>query len=153
MDPQAVLDNLAPLRTPEAISWWPLAPGWWVLAILLVIVLTALVVLAWRRYQANRYRRMALGMLNDLIASDRATLEQINQLLKATSLACWPAADVAQLHGANWTAFLRDSIKRPIGDDAFSALEDVYKAPHTPANAALIQTTRIWLKHHRRQHA
>ncbi len=152
MDPQAVLDNLAPLRTPEAISWWPLAPGWWVLAILLVIALTALAVFTWRRYQANRYRRTALRMLNDLIASDCATLEQINQLLKATSLACWPTADVAQLHGANWTAFLRDSIKRPMDEDTFSALEDVYKAPHTPANAALIQATRIWLKHHGRQH-
>ena len=152
MDPQAVLENLAPLRTPETISWWPLATGWWVLAALLVIALLALGVLAWRRYQTNRYRRTALRMLNELVAADSATLEQINQLLKSTSLACWPASEVAQLYGEKWTAFLRNSVKRPTNGEAFTVLENVYKEPHTPANASLIEATRIWLKHHRRQH-
>jgi len=150
MDPQAVLENLAPLRQPEAISWWPPAIGWWILAAIILITITALVVLMWRHQRANRYRRTAQRMLDKLIATEQTTLEQINQLLKATSLVCWPTAEVAQLHGRNWTTFLIKSSKKPIDNNAFAALEDVYRAPHQKANADLIAATRHWLKHHRR---
>lgn len=152
MNPEAVLDNLAPLREPEAISWWPLAYGWWVVAALTLIALGSLATFAWRRYRANRYRRTTLRMLDQLIANERATLETINRLLKAASLKCWPAADVAQLHGKPWTTFLIKSVKKPLASDAFDPLEDVYSAPETRADKQLISVTRHWLKHHRRSH-
>ena len=31
MNPEMMLSQLAPLREPMAISWWPLAPGWWIM--------------------------------------------------------------------------------------------------------------------------
>ena len=61
MNPQDPLAALHPLREPVAIGWWPPAPGWWLLA---GLVLAALLALAWyalRRYRANAYRRQALA--------------------------------------------------------------------------------------------
>jgi len=51
-------DRLAELRDihlPEAIGWWPLAPGWWMLFALVLIVIAALFFyLRWRDMQKNK---------------------------------------------------------------------------------------------------
>jgi hypothetical protein len=153
MDPQAVLQNLAPLREPSAISWWPPAPGWWLLAVLITSGLIALSVVMWRRYRANRYRRVALHMLGDLIARQQTTIEQINRLIKSASLVHWPANQVAHLHGSDWIDFLCHSTRKSLPEGAFEPLKRVYQDPQAQADDALINATRQWIKHHRRQHA
>ncbi len=51
-------DPLAELRDihlPEAIGWWPVAPGWWLLLALIIIFIAALFYyLRWRKNQKNR---------------------------------------------------------------------------------------------------
>ncbi|MDB9952467.1 DUF4381 domain-containing protein [Porticoccaceae bacterium] len=62
-------DPLAQLRDihlPETISWWPLAPGWWVLIILLGLVTGWIIVKAVQRKRANLYRRQALAKLLEI---------------------------------------------------------------------------------------
>ena len=59
-------ENALPLRDlhlPDAIGWWPLAPGWWVI---LAIVAAVLGYVAWRlhkRWLFNAPRRHALREL------------------------------------------------------------------------------------------
>lgn len=49
------LADLRDIHLPDAISWWPLAPGWWILLALLLIVIGALFYyLRWRNIQKNR---------------------------------------------------------------------------------------------------
>ncbi|HAU18090.1 MAG TPA: DUF4381 domain-containing protein, partial [Marinobacter adhaerens] len=43
MNPQDPLSQLRDIHLPETGGLWPPAPGWWVLAILLIAVLAALV--------------------------------------------------------------------------------------------------------------
>ena len=43
MNPEMMLSQLAPLREPAAIGWWPLAPGWWILLVTTLLALTAMV--------------------------------------------------------------------------------------------------------------
>ena len=108
-------DDALPLRDlhlPEAIGWWPLAPGWWVLIALLV---TGLGYLAWRWLQAWRFnapRRYALRELARLEAAylehrDPVTLgKQLSELPRRGMLAYAPRADVAGLTGAAWLEWL-----------------------------------------------
>ncbi|MFT4768733.1 MAG: hypothetical protein ACI8RN_001871, partial [Glaciecola sp.] len=35
METDSIVSMLEPLREPGAVHWWPLAPGWWVLAIMM----------------------------------------------------------------------------------------------------------------------
>ena len=44
MNPEMMLSQLAPLREPMAISWWPLAPGWWIVVALCIAMLTGWVI-------------------------------------------------------------------------------------------------------------
>ena len=63
MNPQDPLAALHPLRTPEPIGWWPLAPGWWVLLVAVVLLAALAVYLARRHYRRNAYRRVAMLQL------------------------------------------------------------------------------------------
>ena len=57
----ASLSNLRDLAEPGPVSWWPLAPGWWVLTGVLVITLAVATFRRLKKYRANAYRRAALG--------------------------------------------------------------------------------------------
>ncbi|MGB1439563.1 MAG: DUF4381 domain-containing protein, partial [Luminiphilus sp.] len=86
MDPTSLLDQLAPLRVPDPVGWWPLAPGWWLVIMLACVGLLLLARWLWQRRQHNRYRRLALKQLGVIAEDGAATLEQVNTLLKATAL-------------------------------------------------------------------
>ena len=110
MDPAQI--PLRGLHLPEAIRWWPLAPGWWLLLVILLVGL-ALSLRSWLRRRARAAaRRHALKQL------DRATLAyaehrdavqlgiEVSELLRRTMLAYAPRADVAGLTGDAWLDWL-----------------------------------------------
>lgn len=151
MDPDVLLQQLAPLRAPSPIGWWPPAPGWWVLAVVVLIGLGLLALVLYRRRQARRYRRQALQRLQQLCSAGDVTLEQLNQLLKATAMRGFPTSDVARLHGARWQQFLKATAAK-LPPDTWNELEQVYRQPRLAASAALLQQSRQWLRQHRSQH-
>ena len=98
MNPQDPLAALHPLRTPEPVPWWPPAPGWWLLAGLLLAALAWAAWCGWRRYRSNRYRRTARQAVQVILArhaehGDSArTLGELNTVLKAVALRSCPRA-------------------------------------------------------------
>ena len=65
MDPEQI--PLRDLHLPEAISWWPLAPGWWFVIGIAVIGLGFLI-RAWLRTRARgAARRYALRQLDVIV--------------------------------------------------------------------------------------
>lgn len=53
---------LRDIQLPDAISWWPLATGWWV-ALILLLLLVVLFIWLWRFYRRRRLLRAALRQL------------------------------------------------------------------------------------------
>lgn len=69
MNNSDALANLKPLIAPEPISWWPLAPGWWLLGAALLLTLISVAVWGWKRwqhYRGTRYQREALALLEPI---------------------------------------------------------------------------------------
>jgi hypothetical protein len=97
---------------PEPVSWWPLAPGWYGLALLMVAGL-AYLLWRWRRVaRARRYRVLALEELRALrgsAADAQDAVAALMMLLKRTALAAYPRRQVASLTGTAWWRFLDDS--------------------------------------------
>lgn len=116
MNPQDPLAALHPLREPELISWWPPAPGWWILGALLLLVLAALAWFALRRYRRNAYRRQALARLDALQSEYRSAGDLgsyaagINALLKSVALVAYPRRTVAPSNGDAWLEFLHAQV-------------------------------------------
>jgi hypothetical protein len=154
VNPQDPLAALHPLREPLPIGWWPPAPGWWLLA---GLVLTALLLLAWyalRRYRANAYRRRALSRLAELAAEyqQRADpqrfLADTNALLKSTALVAYPRREVAPSSGPEWLAFLNRSLRQ---EDQFP--EDFVSGAyhrHCPDidTNQVVRAASSWIKRH-----
>lgn len=148
MDPEQLLQQLAPLREPAAVHWWPLAPGWWVLAIL-VLSLAAGATLALVRYRRrNRYRRLGRATLKQLVANGPPSHAQLNQLLKAVALRAWPASQVAGMHGDAWVNFLNRTSENSRGSQ-LDALRNVYRHPEEPASPPTVAAADRWIKAHR----
>ena len=75
----ALLNSLTPNVAPEAPSWWPLAPGYWILAGLLMFGLTLLGLYHHRR----RPLRQALRRLRDIRRSESGQQSrQLHELLR-----------------------------------------------------------------------
>ncbi len=46
-----------PLQAPAPTGWWPPAPGWWALAVLILAALGYSLIALYRRWRRRRYRR------------------------------------------------------------------------------------------------
>ena len=109
---QTSLQNLNDIVVSQDVPWWPLAPGWYVLAVLLVGLLVFLGFRNWQKRKANRYRELALRELSGIRQqADPAALQKLPALLKRAALSAWPRGDVAALSGADWHSFLDRTAK------------------------------------------
>lgn len=115
------LEQLQPTIAPPAVPWWPPAPGWWLLAVLLPLLCWALWYL--RRYLPRRrqqqpaelpldpLRQAALVELARLVRPYDGQhagpwLQQLNGLLKRLARAHYPTENSHVLSGRAWLAFL-----------------------------------------------
>ena len=118
MDPAQI--PLRDLHLPDAIGWWPLAPGWW------GVIVIAAVALAWllRNFLHTRARgaarRHALRQFEKLTVEyaqhNNAVLygTQLSELLRRTMLAYAPRKEVAGLTGAAWLEWLDRDMQEPV---------------------------------------
>ncbi len=118
----ASLSNLQDIVMPEAVSWWPLAPGWYGIAFLLLVFAVWGTLRRLRSYRRNAYRRQALQALQVLGAAsgDPETrgrvLADVAELLRRVALSAYPRRRIVGLTGEAWLAFLDETG----GGDAFS---------------------------------
>ena len=146
MNPEDLIQQLAPLRTPDPIGFWPLAPVWWVVVGLLVIVLVFLCFQWLKRYQRNTYRREALKWLSELQEAN-SDVHALSGALKATALNAYDATSVASLSDESWPNFLRDSCSK-LNSDALDVLSRAH-APNPKSLSALDwRDAALWVKHH-----
>lgn len=101
---------LRDLHLPEPVSWWPPAPGWWVLAAL-TLVLGAVAAWTWRRHRRLSTRRAALDTLAAIeraYAGDRDGHRYaiaVSALLRRTALG-YRGRAAAGVTGPEWLACL-----------------------------------------------
>ena len=146
MNPEVMLSRLAPLREPTPIGWWPLAPGWWGVAIIMLIAVVVLWVWVRKRRSRRFYRRLALAELASLRAQ-QASAASVNRLLKAAALRACPSERVAGLHGEPWLSFLHQRCAS-LPPEAFNALETRYQQHPIAVTDALFDAVEHWIKRH-----
>ncbi len=85
-------DPLAQLRdihTPDPVSWWPLAPGWWVLITLLILLIVTVFLLIRRAKNKVTTEKLARQELEQLmkLAPGKQSLIKALHLIRRLALA------------------------------------------------------------------
>lgn len=116
---QDVAQQLRPLHLPEPTGWWPLAPGWWFVLLLVAFAIGFVIQRAYLRRQRNAPRRYAM---RELLRYEAEYLEhrnpvmlarQLSLLLRRVMLAYAPREEVAGLTGEAWLEWLDRGMPLP----------------------------------------
>lgn len=142
---------LRDIHLPGPVSWWPPAPGWW---LLVGLVLGALAFALIYRLRL-RVRRAALRTLGDIERAydghgdPHRLVADVSTLLRRVVLTYRPRETVASVTGSAWREHL---MSVSTARDAFTApvTEQILRGPYDPtqpieAHALMVQTRR-WLK-------
>ena len=106
------LVNLKDIHLPPPVSFWPPAPGWWILAVLLISSLFIGGVLFYRQHKKRKPKTEALRILKDLqimfqnSQDEVASLRNLSNLLRRTALTFYDNDEVASLQGSSWLEYL-----------------------------------------------
>lgn len=139
---------LRDIHLPQ-VSWWPPAPGWWLLATLILFAIIAIVLIA-VRYRQRRRPRLAARRELDLLAArhlrdrdDAALAAGLSRLLRRAALTIDPAA--ATRDGAAWRAFLDCCAPGMFTDAQLDLLIDAPYRERVSFDApALLDAARKW---------
>lgn len=137
MDGTDPLSQLADIHLPEPVGFWPPAPGWW---ILLVILCVLAYVVGKRLFAAWRQRRIcafAIAELDKCLVTYQSNMKsapaeqadavklnfvnELNAVLRRVALKHFPHEPLASLNGPDWIAFLRSHGDASLLDDALAS--------------------------------
>ena len=112
-DPSAPFDPLAGLKDihlPDPVGFWPLAPGWWALAGLVLLLAALAALLEWRRRQTLAYQAgqalKAIARDRERYADARSVAAQSALLMRRVLVSRKGGTDAAALSGGDWQRFL-----------------------------------------------
>jgi hypothetical protein len=150
-------DPLAQLRDihlPAPVSWWPPAPGWWGLTLLILCLVGLGAYILFLSLRKKRYRKAALKELAVLRKNSdpRTALEQLAALLRRVAIQSFGRKEVVGLTGRKWLELL----DRTGGTDQFShgpgeALgEKLYRADYQVTTDPIFQLVERWIRGHKK---
>ncbi|MCK5002309.1 MAG: DUF4381 domain-containing protein [Gammaproteobacteria bacterium] len=148
--------ELRDIHLPEAISWWPPAPGWWFLLGSIILIIAA--IFLFKRYQKKQaLKKQVLAEFENICTqyqSDKnaiALIQSMSILLRRACISFYPRSEAASLTGKSWLAFLDDTSKEKVFDTEHGQL--IATAPYLSENTKLdfdaenlIHLCENWLK-------
>ena len=150
-----LLSQLRDIHGAPPVPWWPPAPGWWLLGVLVLVLLAWLGRGLLARYRVRQRRKQMLGWvdhLNESIDPQRdpqAYLSTLNRIFKLVALRAFPEQHCAALAGQDWTDFLTDNMR---GSRSVESLQVLASGPYDPAPHfnpdKMSELTRFWIKQH-----
>ena len=149
------LSQLRDIHAAPAVSWWPPAPGWWVLALMLLVLLFWLGRRLLVRIRVHQRRKQMLGWVDHLNANidpqrhPQAYLSTLNRIFKLVALRAFPGQHCAALAGQDWADFLTANMQN---SQSAGPLNVLASGPYDPAPQfdpdTMSELTRFWIKQH-----
>jgi hypothetical protein len=146
------LSELHDIHLPAPISFWPPAPGYYIIALVLILFTVVFFIRFYTR-KSREIKRAALEQLSEMEQTYQNGGEahqvaaQISVLLKQVALLYYPRETVASLQGDAWLNFLIQSSKKL---DFKSVQHELIELPFHPGEnqsvTTLLSLTKRWIK-------
>jgi Domain of unknown function (DUF4381) len=152
-----LLSQLRDIRGLDPVSWWPPAPGWWLIPGILIVA--AVIVLIVRRRNLAREASLQAEInrtLNELRINKNNSLKQkaalLSELLRRLAIARYGRIECAGLQGRNWLRWLTNNDPGGFSWDKNGAI--LIEAPYMPEDGAtavrnwddLLDAAERWVK-------
>lgn len=148
--------ELRDIHLPDPISWWPPAPGWWLLLGLILLAVAA--GFLFRLYQKKQaLKKQVLAEFENIChqyekeKNSTELVQSLSILLRRACISFYPRSEAASLTGEAWLGFLDDT-----GQDKTFSTEHgklIASAPYLSENTTLdfdteklIELCENWLK-------
>jgi len=148
---QAAQVQLHDIHVPEQVSNFPIAPGWWLLLVLVIVI----AVLSYKKFKKNKRlnssKKQALTVLE---TNPSMSAKECISLLKWAAMQYVNRQQLAKLHGDNFQDFLMTQLpkKHQISfiELSSAAFKGQYQASQATTTTADIdsdcrQATKLWL--------
>ena len=144
-DKATSLDQLHDIVVPDSVSWWPLAPGWYFVGLVAIALLVVAAVRLWQHWQANAYRRIAIGEL-----AQAKSVRDVSELLRRTALANVSRSELSPLTGEAWPDWLAQHCQTAMPLMVRSVLAESIYRPQDPADdlPSLKAYAADWIRGH-----
>lgn len=151
---EALLQQLRDIHYPSPISWWPLAPGWYLLIALLGVLFFLIIRLLYKRWCKVKKQKIILQKLNDIKIKvqqnpfSEEVVQPLALLLKQVSLLLYPRQQVSGLCGQAWLEFLNRTGKTELftSDIGRLLISAPYQARPPAELAELVRLVENWIK-------
>lgn len=148
--------NELPLRDihlPEPVSWWPPAPGWWLLLALVIMlaVLLPWLIKRWRRKSLNTLAQAEFRQIQHTFQHHQDSVrlaQEISALLRRVCMSYNSRSQAASVIGDDWLQQLDALSSQPLfnSDIGRQLLTAPYQATNNIDADALLNTCNDWLK-------
>lgn len=139
-----LLKQLKDVHSPAPISWWPLAPGWYIVAAL-VLALCVFIYWLWhKRQRLQQQKKHIKQQLQHLL--QQHDLAAAMALLKQVAMTNTKKQSVTDLQGKAWLAFLQQQNRVQLAPEKVMVYANLaYQAqPKIPAEFA--EFLQAWLE-------
>jgi len=149
----AFIENqLCDIHLPEPLSFWPFAPGYWIVIGVVILLLCSG---GWwlYKYYSQSVKNLALKELKHLRASYQNNHTRLvitlSILLRRVALVTFPRHQVAGLHGIKWLQFLDHTGNTKAftsGSGQILGTAPYQKKPQIEDAEALFNLVETWIK-------
>ena len=147
------LINLKDIHLPPPVSFWPPAPGWWILSVLLISSFFFGAMWFYRVQKKRKPKNEALRILKNLqilhqnSQDELESLRNLSNLLRRTALTIYENDTVASLQGSAWLEFLDKTGKTKEFTQGVGKVlgNEVFKQNVNPDINALFPLVKKWI--------
>ncbi len=151
---QASLDRLHDIIVPDAIGFFPPAPGWYIVVSLLAAWLFHVAVVRYKAYRESAYRRDALAELASIGATGEESALALLLLAKRVAIAAYGRQKTAGLSNEAWWDFVEAHSKVKVDDALRRSTAQLLYGEQTEITDGELKAIRDivqkWIKTHRR---
>lgn len=146
------LADLRDIQLPDPISVWPLAPGWYILAGLLLMCVLGLGIYFVYQYRKIRIKQHAVKLINQWQKKKNEPNfdcpNQVAALLKRVAMVFYPERKTAHLYGDAWLAFLDETGRtQEFSQGAGRFFAEAHYQKNSPDNIdELCELAKRWIK-------